>query len=59
MGMEVEVEAVAVSGRGRGSWFVVRGRERASVNGFDLASRYRQWSSPHQSSRTSGPTWDV
>jgi hypothetical protein len=59
--MEVEGEAVAVKAVlvVRGSWFVVGGRERASVNGCDLASGYRQWSSHHQSSRTSGPTWDV
>ncbi len=54
--MEVEEEAVAVKAV---VVVVVRGRERASVNGCDLASGYRQWSSHHQSSRTSGPIWDV
>jgi len=53
VGWRLEVEAVAVK-----AVAVVRGRERASVNGCDLASGYRQWSSHHQSSRTSGPTWD-
>jgi hypothetical protein len=52
--MEVEGEAVAVK-----AVVVVRGREGASVNGCDLASGYRQWSSHHQSSRTSGPIWEV